>query len=388
LKIALLSKAFLPSVGGIETSTAMMAEVWHQAGHQVEVVTATPDEQPWRGPYRVSRSWSLPALARKIADVDFVATNGYSRVAVAAAMLHRRAIVIFHQGYQLICSDGLGFRDRQFHGFRVRDDLRLAFAAGTKQGLRALARVPLDAGIRAWRPGITHVVPSHHVAMRLGLPQSTVLYQPPNPVVIAAIEELGPQTSEARADAHARGDIVFFGRLVFEKGCDVLIRAYDLWLRRGRPGLPSDRAPPRLVIHGRGPELADLEQLVRQLGLAAAVEIRPFLGGKELVSAARHASVVVIPSVWEEPGATVAVELFACGVPVIATATGAQGEIFAAHGLLVPNGDVSSLADAFARHFSAGPFFPHPTGQEPWALPSIKRSLLALIESGRETRSA
>ncbi len=105
MKIALLSKAFLPSVGGIETSTAMMAEIWHEAGHQVEVIMATPDEQLWPGLYRVSRSWSLPTLARKIVDADFVATNGFLCVAVAAAMVRRRPIVIFHQGYQLICSE-------------------------------------------------------------------------------------------------------------------------------------------------------------------------------------------------------------------------------------------------------------------------------------------
>jgi hypothetical protein len=87
----------------------------------------------------------------------------------------------------------------------------------------------------------------------------------------------------------------------------------------------------------------------------------------------------VIPSVWEEPGATIAVELFACGVPVIATATGAQGEIFKGHGRLVPNGDVAALADAIAQHFAAGPLRPQPAGTEPWALPAIKRSLLELL---------
>jgi hypothetical protein len=43
LKIALCSKSFLPNVGGIETSTAMIAPTWHAAGHEVEVVTPTPD---------------------------------------------------------------------------------------------------------------------------------------------------------------------------------------------------------------------------------------------------------------------------------------------------------------------------------------------------------
>jgi glycogen(starch) synthase len=382
LKVALLSKSFLPNVGGIETSTAMMAEVWRGAGHDVEVITATPDSAPWSGPYRVSRAWSLRALTERIGPVDLVATNGYSRVGVAAALRHLRPIVIFHQGYQLICSDGLGFRERQFHGFRVGADLKLAFVAGIRPGLRAVARLPVDALVHAWRPGITHVVPSHHVAARLRLPRSAVLYQPPNPIVIAALDVLGPQTPEARAHAHEHGDIVFFGRLVFEKGCDDLIRAYASWCDRGTPGLRAGRPRPRLVIYGRGPELGHLEKVVRELGVGGLVDLRDFLNGRDLVTAARAASVVVIPSVWEEPGATIAVELFACGVPVIASATGAQGEIFSRHGILFPNGNVPALAEALARHFLAGPVLPQPKGSEEWSLPAIRRTLLAIVERG------
>jgi glycosyltransferase involved in cell wall biosynthesis len=379
LRIALLSKSFLPNVGGIETSTAMIAEVWQGGGHDVEVITATADATPWSGPYRVSRDWSLRALTAKTAETDLVASNGYSRVAIAAAGRHGRPIVIFHQGYQLICSDGLGFRNRKFHHFRMAADLRLAVAAGVRSTVHALARIPVDGLVRAWRHGVTHVVPSRHVAARLDLPDSTVLYQPPNPIVIAAIDALGPQPADMRARAHQAGDIVFFGRLVFEKGCDVLVRSYARWLGRGCPGIGAGRAQPRLVLYGRGPELGRIEALIGELGVAGAVDLRPFLGGQELVEAARAASVVVIPSVWEEPGATIAVELYACGVPVIASATGAQGEIFSGQGLLVPNGDVEALAEAFVEHFSAGPFAPRTTGTEPWSLPTIKRTLLSLV---------
>jgi hypothetical protein len=58
------------------------------------------------------------------------AASSASRTALAHCRV--RPLVVFHQGYQLICSDGLGFRDRSFHGFDTRADLRLAFAAGAK----------------------------------------------------------------------------------------------------------------------------------------------------------------------------------------------------------------------------------------------------------------
>ena len=360
MRIALLSKAFLPNVGGIETSSAMMATIWHTAGHDVEVVTAVADVPPETEPYRVTRAWNLATLSAAVRRADLTATNGYSRAAVVAAALNRRPLIIFHQGYQLICSDGLGFRGRTFHGFNTVEDLKLAFMAGPRTGAQALARLPFDAAVRASTHGIRHVVPSRHVARRLGLAHYQVIYQPPNRAVVDAVANLGEPTSQARSQAYETGDVVFFGRLVFEKGCDDLIRAYALWRRRlataGRPR----RAPARLVVYGRGPEQPELERLVAELKLGGDVQLRPFLGGRDLARAAREASVVVVPSRWEEPGATIAVELYACGAAVIASETGAQGEIFAAHGRLFPNGDVDALARALEQHFASGPVYPTP----------------------------
>jgi glycosyltransferase involved in cell wall biosynthesis len=379
VKVALLSRAFLPSVGGVETSTAMIAATWQSAGHDVEVVTAVPDPSSRPFPYRVTRAWTLTALRRALAGAEVAVTNGYSRVAAAVAALERKPLTIFHQGYQLICSDGVGFRERTFHGFRTLEDLKLAFAAGRGQAARALARLPFDAVVRAWPAGLRHVVPSRHVGRRLGLARYEVIYQPPNPAVVDALAALGPPSADARAAAYATGDILCFARLVFEKGCDDLVRAYARF-REGAARALS-RPLPRLIIHGDGPERPVLEELVRSLGLGRDVELSPFVNGEELAKAARRASLVVVPSHWEEPGATIAVELFACGAAVVASETGAQGEIFdGGHGRLFPNGDVEALAAALAQHFSAGPVYPRPSGSEPWTVPTIQRALLNLLQ--------
>ena len=66
MRIALSSKSFLPNVGGIETSTAMIARTWRAAGHEVEVVTATPDPAPPTEPFRVTRAWGPRALAAAV----------------------------------------------------------------------------------------------------------------------------------------------------------------------------------------------------------------------------------------------------------------------------------------------------------------------------------
>lgn len=380
MKVALLSKAFLPNVGGVETSTAMIARTWQAAGHDVEVVTAVPDTAMATEPYRVTRAWTLGALSTAVRRADLAVINGYSRAAVAVAALHRRRLIVFHQGYQLICSDGLGFRGRRFHGFSALEDLKLAFTAGPQQLVHALARLPFDAAVRAWAGRIGHVVPSRHVARRLGLARYAVIYQPPNPAVVEALTRLGEPSREARARAYETGDIVFFGRLVFEKGCEDLLRAYALWRCRFTARARQRPLPARLVIYGRGPELAELERLTHDLQLAGDVDLRPFVGGRDLALAARRSSVVVVPSRWEEPGATIAVELFACGAAVIASETGAQGEIFSGHGRLFPNGDVEGLARRLEEHFASGPIYPQPSGDEPWAIPVIHRALIRLLD--------
>jgi glycosyltransferase involved in cell wall biosynthesis len=380
VKVALLSKAFLPNVGGVESSSAMMARTWHSAGHEVEVVTAVPDHEPQREPYRVTRSWTSTVLARAVQRADIAVTNGYSRVAVVMAEIIRRPLIVFHQGYQLICSDGLGFRDRQFHHFKALKDLQLAAQAGIPQAACAVLRIPFDALAKRWARGIEHVVPSRHVGKRLGLGRYQVIYQPPNPVVADAVAKLGALAPAAKARAYQTGDIVFFGRLVFEKGVDDLMRAHALWCKRRGVG----RSMRRLVLYGHGPELSLLERLAQELQIAGYVELRPFLSGTSLVNAAREASVVVIPSRWEEPGATIAVELFACGAAVIASQTGAQGEIFAGQGRLFANGDVEQLARALEDHFALGPVYPKPTGDEPWTVSAIRRDLVRVIEESRD----
>lgn len=358
-----------------------MAETWRAAGHDVEVVTAAPDPAPPSEPYRITRAWTRAALTAAVQRADVVVTNGYSRVAVAMAALNRRRLIVFHQGYQLICSDGLGFRGRTFHDFSLIADLRLAFAAGFETGARAVMRIPFDRAFQKWSRGVEHVVPSRHVARRLGLRKYRIIYQPPNPLVLEALSGFEPMTSDARASSYQTGDLVFFGRLVFEKGCEDLINAYALW-RNHHPLKEPDRPRPRLIIYGQGPEQSDLERLVQRRDLAQSVEIRPFLKGRDLALAARRATAVIVPSRWEEPGATIAVELFACGAAVIASETGAQGEIFSGQqGRLFPNGQVERLAAAFDEHFTSGALYPKPRGDEPWLVPTIRRALLDVIEA-------
>jgi glycosyltransferase involved in cell wall biosynthesis len=117
-------------------------------------------------------------------------------------------------------------------------------------------------------------------------------------------------------------DIVFLGRLVSDKGCDLALRALALLKKEG--------LHPSFTVIGDGPELPALKQMTMELGLTDQVD---FLGtireGRGKI-VARH-KIMVVPSIWEEPFGVVALEGPEAAGPC---------------GILFPNGDVAALAQA------------------------------------------
>jgi glycosyltransferase involved in cell wall biosynthesis len=133
--------------------------------------------------------------------------------------------------------------------------------------------------------------------------------------------------------------IVYFGRLVSEKGLWTLLRAFE-----------QQRSATELTIVGEGPLRGELEAYVR----AKRLDGVRFLGLKspeELREIVANSALAVVPSTWEEPLGLAAVEALACGVPVIASAVGGIPEIVGhgQNGYLVPPGDAVVLATAIDR---------------------------------------
>lgn len=132
---------------------------------------------------------------------------------------------------------------------------------------------------------------------------------------------------------------VFAGRLVREKGVDVLLRAFSA-VEAGQ-----------LVIAGDGPERQALLRLAGELGVKDRVSFEGHLTPEKLQNRFRGAWVQVVPSLWAEPFGIVAPEAMMRGAAVIASQVGGLPEVVehGKTGLLVPPGNVDSLADAL-RH--------------------------------------
>lgn len=137
--------------------------------------------------------------------------------------------------------------------------------------------------------------------------------------------------------AHLPGEgAVYLGRLSHEKGVHVLIRAWE--------HTPRDA---HLHIAGDGPMRAQLEQLAAELA-PGRVTFHGMLDTTKAHALVRDVAVVVAPSLWHENQPLAVLEAFASARPVITTRMGGLPEIVddGVDGELVPPDDVDALAKA------------------------------------------
>jgi len=112
--------------------------------------------------------------------------------------------------------------------------------------------------------------------------------------------------------------ILFVGRLVPEKGVQVLISAFAR--------LVALYPEARLVIAGVGPFMPRLKEQARALGIEDKVEFIGFVSERERDVLLAQSRITVFPSLYE-PFGIVALEAMAAGVPVIVSRTGGLAEI-------------------------------------------------------------
>jgi glycosyltransferase involved in cell wall biosynthesis len=130
--------------------------------------------------------------------------------------------------------------------------------------------------------------------------------------------------------------IGYAGRLVPEKGIDLLLRA--------AAGLTGNW---ELRIVGGGPDLARLQSLARAFGIAARVRFDPPRASIEMPAWYAQVDVVVQPSLtranWKEQFNRVLIEAMARAIPVIASDSGEMPNVVGDAGLIFAEGDVDAL---------------------------------------------
>lgn len=131
-------------------------------------------------------------------------------------------------------------------------------------------------------------------------------------------------------------NILFVGRLVGEKGVQILLEAFARLLQL----YPQAK----LVIAGDGPYADSLKALTAELGIGDSTEFAGFVSEKVRNQLLARSNAAVFPSLYE-PFGIVALEAMAAGVPVIVSRTGGLAEVVedGVTGLSFNPGDVEDL---------------------------------------------
>lgn len=295
MKILLASHFFHPSIGGIERVSLMLAQEFVRLGHEVRVVTQTTEESGVEFPFRVVRRPGAAELLRQVRWCDVCFHNNVALRMAWPLLLAPRPWVVAHHMWITRADGTLGWQDR----------------------------------CKRWllRRAATSVGGSEAMVRDLGWPMPTI----PNPFDAPAF-----QRDEQNPRA---GEIIFVGRLVSDKGADLLLAA----LTR------AELARVRVTIVGSGPEESALRAQTRASGLETRVT---FVGSKtpaalaELLNAHR---VLAMPSRRAEPFGVAALEGLACGCVVVGSSEGGLPEAIGPGGVIFPNGDVPALAAALVR---------------------------------------
>ncbi len=295
MRILLSSYPFTPDVGGIETISLLLARQWSALGHDVIVVTNTAEETEEKFPFEVVRRPDFRTLRRLIRRSDLFFQNNVSLQFLWAWLGTRKPLFIAHQTWL--------YSDTRAEA--LRSALKRLF-------IRRATSISISNAIAAAIAPGSIVVPNAY---------DDAVFRP------------YPGTPRNR-------DLVFVGRLVEDKGADVLLRALYSLKKRG--------LTPDLTLIGAGPQELPLRELCAQLGLENQVEFAGILRGEALARRIGAHRILVVPSTWPEPFGIVALEGIACGCAIVASNGGGLPDAVGECGVLFQNGEGDDLAGVLA----------------------------------------
>ena len=294
MRILINSHYFSPSVGGIERVTEILAKEFVRRGHQVLVLTETPGGGDRPFDFSVCRRPSMAQLWSAVRWSEVFLHNNLSLRAVWPLLFLRRRWVIGHHIWLARTDGGLAWQD-YLKRFLLRWGINLAISRAVAEALPVPAEV-------------------------VGDPYEDALFR-----VLAGV----PRDRQ----------LIFVGRLVSDKGADLLLQALQSLRQRGQRL--------SLTVVGDGPERADLEDYCRK-NLSGQVHFAGTQRGEDLVRLLNRHRLLIVPSRWREPFGLVALEGLASGCVVVGTAEGGLADAIGPCGLTVPNGDAEALAQAIA----------------------------------------
>ncbi len=297
MRILFVSYVFSPGVGGIETVARLMAEEFVRAGHEVRVVTQEAARGADAFSYEVARRPGGLKLLKWHLWADVVFHNNVSINFAWPLLFVRRPWVAAHHVWMA--------EDNRWQGTLKRRSLK--FAKNLAVSAAIAERLPVPSEI-------------------IGNPYDDELFH--------------------AADEHRnRKDLIFAGRLVSDKGVDLLLTALKDIHEAG------DQS--RLTVVGDGSDKASLEQSAAKLGISDFVTFTGNQKPEKMAVLLREHKVQVVPSRWQEPFGIVALEGLGCGCRLVVADSGGLVEAAGPNAIVFKRGDAGELATALKTALAA-----------------------------------
>lgn len=300
MKILISSYRFHPDVGGIETVSETLASEFAKRGHDVKLVTKTGAEGGKQFPFEVIRQPGAGELAALVKWCDLFLQNNISMTFAWPLIFTRRPWVVAHQTWIQRACGKKAWRDR------------------IKRAVLQQAR---------------NVAVSRAIAADIGK-RTEIVGNPYRDGIFRKIEGVKRER-----------DIIFAGRLVSDKGVDVLLRAVGIMKGKGKTVT--------LTVAGEGPEKGKLQSLAGELGIGKQIDFPGERQPEELNRLFNGHKIMAIPSRWREPFGVTALEGIACGCAVVGTNTGGLPEAIGSCGKTVEPDNVVALCEAIEEFLSS-----------------------------------
>lgn len=291
MKLLIYTPAFYPHTGGLETINMIICEQLSQNDFDVTLITpqCNPQNDDGKFPYRVIRDTSYKNLWHWYKWCDVYVHSVLSLNGIWPLLIWPKTWVAIHHTCYFHVWDG-----------------KPTFISRLKKFASRFAK---------------NIAVSHAVAHALGLHNATVIHNAFN-------SQLFTNTNTAK-----RKDFIYVGRLVSEKGVNLLIEAYKIYAANSRNHWG-------LTIIGDGPEKSQLQNQVSNFNIH-------FLGekyGEELVKELNNHACMIVPSVYNEAFGIVALEGLACGCRCIVSDGDGLQEAVGDCGILFKKGDAKDMA--------------------------------------------
>jgi glycosyltransferase involved in cell wall biosynthesis len=325
LNVMFLTWEFPPRViGGISPHVFYLSKSLSKNGVKVHVVTCDFPGAPVRETLdgvEVYRIDSYKNPSPDFATWVYLMNLNMQREAAAIAAKLEDKVDLFHAHDWLVATAGIGLK----HVFRKPLLVTMhSTEIGRRDGVhtsteKMIAETEAWLTYEAWKVICCSQYMVSHVKWAFGLPDDK-LVMVPNGVNMSVYEKaLATNLNQFRSRFALPEEklVLFVGRLVYEKGAQVLINSIPRIL---------EKVNAKFVIVGSGYMKDQLSTIVRSMGLEHKVMFTGFVDEETLLKLQCCADVSVVPSLFE-PFGIVALEAMAAKSPVVVSDTGGLGEI-------------------------------------------------------------